>query len=1138
MISRKRCVLLVVAISTLVSVLAVAKDDATFIPALDGITAVKLLGEGAWHGEVPLVNLTEYGNWYGPGYWGGGRENDAPGNKPPVDSLDAVAMRHDFAYQIAEEQGKIYGESEERRLKAIADAIAVREAKALPEDPRDWPIPAADPATADRYRRRLGFGFEYHGLNHWANYATGRPMDKIKNWWNETGNPTMTEADLLAEVGKRSNDWFQNTAIHPTFQIRLSASHSMVEYGESTTISIQLVAMGENSGIDPVGADWFRYELDADGPGKVPVSVLSSDATSVRLESTKTWFWGTNVGSTIHLDVEPVYLRSDHPADLVGGSIDLTVVRKVTVDLSVEPQSIAQWEEGVSNPSVSVTLRARVAEVNGDPVSGMTVRFRRTDGGDEEARTTDGNGTARWVTEVRKDDLEGLTTKEIVYEASIVPATSDHVMPASDTATLHLENPEAAVVTGRVVEKADPSQAIGGATVSISPRSGGGTSTTTTGPDGRFTVALAEAPGYPAFPATGRVTASGYQPAEFTVDRTDAHNTPVTMEAHPASTLTLEANPQEISEWPEPGPSTSNPCVPVMLRVKLVDAGGRGIGGMPVQISALGESETVTTESNGGASTTRMLCQSHMDDAMSKTVTFTATFVGGEASDGDSHGPSTDTTDVVLLREQQITAKGVVVLEADPSQRIGGATVALKGAQGETATATTGDDGRFSVSLTIQGDVSGVSGSVTALGYAAATFTVPANGSEITVPLSVQGAISNIVLTAAPESVGGVSTSADPCAEVTLTAKVTDESGAPLSGLVVSFGQGGVLGAATTNAQGIAELPANACLDAGASQASQTVNFVASVVAGAAASGVMYAPSSDSASVTLAGADAMAVRGRVVDGRHNHRPIADAAVSVEFGGETKTATTGSDGSFTIEFERPEETTGSVTATGSASAQGYEPGSFTASAGGASATVRLQPEPAILTGIVLDAESGERIDGAVVRLSQPFSTTLTAGDGQFTITDGLYVGDLVTISAGGFNHKTYQKTGRITQSDITITFTLPVGEGEMTGGDLDPAEEVPPELLPIKHSLNTWATPANPDPGQRVTVTAQIFPPEPGIPIKLEIVGTDGYTSSVTSMTNAMGQAYLLIPGGGSKVVDRVTVLIIGENVRKRLNYTF
>jgi hypothetical protein len=70
------------------------------------------------------------------------------------------------------------------------------------------------------------------------------------------------------------------------------------------------------------------------------------------------------------------------------------------------------------------------------------------------------------------------------------------------------------------------------------------------------------------------------------------------------------------------------------------------------------------------------------------------------------------------------------------------------------------------------------------------------------------------------------------------------------------------------------------------------------------------------------------------------------------------------------------------------------------------------------------------------------------------------------------------------------------------------------------------------------VTAQIFPPQPGIPVKLEIVGTDGYSSSVMSMTNAMGQAYLTIPGGASGVVDRVTVLIIGENVRKRLNYSF
>lgn len=94
--------------------------------------------------QILIENSTEglkkkilrYGNWYGPGYWGGSTDLKNPGLKPPVDSLDEVAMRHDFAYLLAEQQGAIYGYEEELRLKGIADKIAVDEAKALPADPR------------------------------------------------------------------------------------------------------------------------------------------------------------------------------------------------------------------------------------------------------------------------------------------------------------------------------------------------------------------------------------------------------------------------------------------------------------------------------------------------------------------------------------------------------------------------------------------------------------------------------------------------------------------------------------------------------------------------------------------------------------------------------------------------------------------------------------------------------------------------------------------------------------------------------------------------------------------------------------------------------------------------------------------
>jgi hypothetical protein len=89
--------------------------------------ALTRAGVGALSGET-------YGNWFGPGWWGGSKSLSAPGDGAPVDSMDEIAMRHDFGYLVAEQQGKIFGKKEEYRLKAIADSIAAEEAQKLNED--------------------------------------------------------------------------------------------------------------------------------------------------------------------------------------------------------------------------------------------------------------------------------------------------------------------------------------------------------------------------------------------------------------------------------------------------------------------------------------------------------------------------------------------------------------------------------------------------------------------------------------------------------------------------------------------------------------------------------------------------------------------------------------------------------------------------------------------------------------------------------------------------------------------------------------------------------------------------------------------------------------------------------------------
>ncbi len=106
-------------------------------------------------GEAIGEDIIRYGNWYGPGYWGGFEHPTRAGPKAPVDSLDAVAQRHDFGYELANRYGKIYGYAVELRLRGIADKIAVREASALPDDPTKWDHPPAKVDKAKRYRVRM-----------------------------------------------------------------------------------------------------------------------------------------------------------------------------------------------------------------------------------------------------------------------------------------------------------------------------------------------------------------------------------------------------------------------------------------------------------------------------------------------------------------------------------------------------------------------------------------------------------------------------------------------------------------------------------------------------------------------------------------------------------------------------------------------------------------------------------------------------------------------------------------------------------------------------------------------------------------------------------------------------------------------
>jgi len=67
------------------------------------------------------------------------------------------------------------------------------------------------------------------------------------------------------------------------------------------------------------------------------------------------------------------------------------------------------------------------------------------------------------------------------------------------------------------------------------------------------------------------------------------------------------------------------------------------------------------------------------------------------------------------------------------------------------------------------------------------------------------------------------------------------------------------------------------------------------------------------------------------------------------------------------------------------------------------------------------------------------------------------------------------------------------------------------------------SPANPSPGQGVTVTGTIIPKVANCSISFSVSGTDGYADSATKTTNSEGQATFYIPGGAAGVFDKVAI---------------
>ncbi len=177
---------------------------------------IKKFGYDAIVGGEGADTLIRYGNWFGPGWWGGSTLDDRSGVLPPVDSLDEVAQKHDFGYMLAEKLGK--GRPDvEAYYKAVADEIAAREAKKLSDDPSEWRRPAPNPAAAKVYLERIRLGFPYgqQRINELKSMIPNRAditdPDVLNQMLDGYPDAKKYEAMMNAEV----KDWWKKYEFHP-----------------------------------------------------------------------------------------------------------------------------------------------------------------------------------------------------------------------------------------------------------------------------------------------------------------------------------------------------------------------------------------------------------------------------------------------------------------------------------------------------------------------------------------------------------------------------------------------------------------------------------------------------------------------------------------------------------------------------------------------------------------------------------------------------------------------------------------------------------------------------------------------------------------------------------------------------------
>jgi hypothetical protein len=124
----------------------------------------------------------------------------------------------------------------------------------------------------------------------------------------------------------------------------------------------------------------------------------------------------------------------------------------------------------------------------------------------------------------------------------------------------------------------------------------------------------------------------------------------------------------------------------------------------------------------------------------------------------------------------------------------------------------------------------------------------------------------------------------------------------------------------------------------------------------------------------------------------------------------------------------------------------------------------------------------------------------------------------------------------TQMIVSVVARIP-GEGQFSGGSAVVSASGPIPNFNVDAGgdveiVSFTTSPSDPAPFQGYTAFAEIRCAAPGTRVTLSIIGTDGYSDSITHIVTGDQTVSLFVPGAEESIVDRVTVTIDGGPSRQ------